>query len=312
MGETNERNYNVIMNDEPEFLKSEYWAPHFDDNCKLSIRYHSLSDNSKILSVLSKPEVKSNKKPLILISGWFSVVYRWSEVLKIVSKEIEVVYIETRDKISSIIEKSKKTDMSVERMVQDIIEIQEDLGVDFNDSICLGSSMGATILLKYLTDRNPAPWKTILIGPVPKFNFPIIGRFLMILPTFMIGFGIKYIRWHVRNFRVDTKKEPKQAKSYDLALKLADPWRIQNSARAAKKHDGWKELGNIDSEVIFAGASTDKIHASEITQQVASKIKNSKYVDFKTNQATHDEKMANFIIKLAQGTEIYNLEDLID
>jgi hypothetical protein len=239
-----------------------------------------------------------------LISGWFSLILRWSEVLQIVSKETQVVYIETRDKTSSIVEKSKQTDMSIERMSLDIAEVSGELGIDFQESICLASSMAATIMLKYLGDQNIAPWKTILLGPVPKFKFPpLLGSLLLAIPTFLVGFGMRYVRWHVLKFRVDKEKEPEQAKSYDLSLKLADPWKIRYSAKAAKRYNGWDDLEKINANVILVGASADKLHASEVTQKISSMIKGSEYVDFQTNQAAHSREMGVYLLNLIDAQE---------
>lgn len=252
--------------------------------------------------MLTIPQEKHNHRPVVIISGWFSVVNRWSDVLKIISVDTTVAYIETRDKISSIIEKSKKTDMSVARMAQDLLEIKDELGVDFSNSICIGSSMGAAILLQYLINQNQSPWKSLLIGPIAKFMFPpVIGSFLLMLPTFMVGFVMRYVRWHLLKFRVDREEEPKQAEGYDLSLSLADPWKIRFSGKAAKKFDIWDNLDQINANMILIGASADKLHASEITQKIGANLRNSEYIDFITNHATHSTEMADFLIKLSKN-----------
>jgi hypothetical protein len=76
-----------------DMTSEDYWQPYFAEDCEISIRYHTLSDKSKILSVLSIPPKRTNLRPVVLISGWFSLILRWSEVLQIVSKETQVVYI---------------------------------------------------------------------------------------------------------------------------------------------------------------------------------------------------------------------------
>jgi hypothetical protein len=194
--------------------------------------------------------------------------------------------------------------MSIERMSLDIAEVSGELGIDFQESICLASSMAATIMLKYLGDQNIAPWKTILLGPVPKFKFPpLLGSLLLAIPTFLVGFGMRYVRWHVLKFRVDKEKEPEQAKSYDLSLKLADPWKIRYSAKAAKRYNGWDDLEKINANVILVGASADKLHASEVTQKISSMIKGSEYVDFQTNQAAHSREMGVYLLNLIDAQE---------
>ncbi|MHA2249053.1 MAG: alpha/beta fold hydrolase [Candidatus Kariarchaeaceae archaeon] len=283
-----------------DFLQISYWEPHFHAKCSLKVEYNQLSDNTQILTVVSKPKTENGLKPIVLVAGWFSIVKRWGAILKVISERTTVVYVETRDKTSSILVKTKQTDMSVERMSKDLTEILPSFGIDFSDAICLGSSMGAAILLDYLSVENIYPWRTVLVGPMPKFTFPpIIGRLLLALPLFFVNIGMKYVRWHVSKFKVDKKKEPDQAETYDISLKLADPWKIRESARASQKFDGWALMESINAYVIVVGASTDKLHAAEIVQQIANLIKNGEYIDFQTNKAAHSAEMGKYLLELA-------------
>ena len=101
------------------------WEQYFSDGCQISTHYVEVSDGSQVLIVKSIPPIKNNKcKPIILIPGWFSNARGWIGTLKEISKCTQVVFFETREKHSCKLV-SKNADFSIERMAQDLRELEE-------------------------------------------------------------------------------------------------------------------------------------------------------------------------------------------
>ena len=69
---------------------------------KYSHRYISGENDVKLFLIHFKPKIKSNFPPVIFIPGWGSIIDSWEVVLKEMTKDFEVYYLETREKSSSI------------------------------------------------------------------------------------------------------------------------------------------------------------------------------------------------------------------
>ncbi|MHA1532764.1 MAG: hypothetical protein ACTSR6_12290, partial [Candidatus Heimdallarchaeota archaeon] len=117
-----------------KFLKAEY-EEYAEE------RYFTVSDGSQIRVLLSKaPKEEYNELTFVLIAGWNTVVSGWDEVLLEAMKDFDVVYIETREKGSSIVVKNAKFDM--DRFSSDIQEIIEELQINQKKMIIFSSSLG--------------------------------------------------------------------------------------------------------------------------------------------------------------------------
>ncbi|MBT4148918.1 MAG: hypothetical protein HOE46_00955, partial [Candidatus Marinimicrobia bacterium] len=64
---------------------------------KYSHRYISGDKDIKLFLIHFKPKIKSNFPPVIFISGWGSIIDSWNVVLKEMTKDFEVYYLETRE-----------------------------------------------------------------------------------------------------------------------------------------------------------------------------------------------------------------------
>ncbi|MCE7735051.1 MAG: hypothetical protein GPJ54_09250 [Candidatus Heimdallarchaeota archaeon] len=272
-----------------------------------------MSDGVHLLVVSSTPKNDENKlRPIILVPGWFSQPTGWIEVTKTISEFTKLIYIETREKNSSILERTKSTQMGIERMSIDIQSLKDNLELNFQESICVGSSLGGSALLHLLSESNSKPFLTVLISPNPDFKLPpILGRLLLSMPLFMIKLVKKYVKWHVLTFKIDRKSNPEQAEKYITTFDAADPWKVRTSARHVTKFKAWEFLPKLDANVIIAGATTDKIHESDRNITVGKLIKNSRYIDFWTNKALHSDEFGKFLAKLA-ADEIIDELDIIE
>ena len=56
----------------------------------------------KLLQVHFSPGLRSQYPPVIFLAGWASLIYSWEIVLREMTKDFEVYYVETREKSSAI------------------------------------------------------------------------------------------------------------------------------------------------------------------------------------------------------------------
>lgn len=299
------------MQNQPQFDK-KHWEQFFHVNTEITHKYHQMDDETHLLVVTVTPNgFDNNLRPVILVPGWFSQPTGWIGVTKSISEFTKLIYIETREKNSSVLLKKKSTDMSIERMSKDLQALKNDLGVNFMESICVGSSLGGSALLHLLYESKTQPAFTVLMSPNPDFKLPpIIGRLILAMPLFMIRIVKAYVKWHVLTFRIDEKAHPDQAEKYKTTFDAAEPWKARTSARHVTKFNAWEFLEKIESNVIIAGATTDKLHKSDRNIKVGKLIKNSKYIDFWTNKALHSKEFGDFVLKLAKHEQIKELESI--
>ena len=98
----------------------------------------------------------------------------WKGVLKVLTESYRIIYLETREKQSSIVADVKKVSFSMERLKLDIGEIIEKVILSSEKFIIAGSSLGASAIIEYCGSGGRKPLSAILISPKAEFGFPKI------------------------------------------------------------------------------------------------------------------------------------------
>ena len=71
------------------------------NDTKVSSDYVSASDGVSLLTIRFQPKNKSAFPPVIFLPGWGSLIDSWQVVLKKMTENFEIYYVETREKSSS-------------------------------------------------------------------------------------------------------------------------------------------------------------------------------------------------------------------
>src|SRR5664280_677392 len=81
----------------------------------------NVSDGVSLKIIDFTPQNISQEKPVILfVAGWISLISGWKDVLKVLTAEHRVIYLESREKQSSTVPDIKKVSFSIERLKLDI------------------------------------------------------------------------------------------------------------------------------------------------------------------------------------------------
>ena len=241
---------------------------------------------------------KSSTGPVIVfVPGWISTVLAWTEVLEELLKKFPILYVETREKSSSVMDRVKGKDFSVARMALDLQEILEKALPDKRRFILLGSSLGSTVIMEYLAGNGPEPLESYLISPLPTFRFPKLLSLLLIqMAPASIYFVLKpIVKWYLLHFRLDPENEKEQVEKYFYSLDTAHPGKLQESAKPLMKYEAWSRLGRIKSPVVIIGAHTDSLHGIETVKRLVNALGNAQYREFTSNKETHNARVAEFI-----------------
>lgn len=237
-----------------------------------------------------KPRVENNNPSVLFVPGWTSMITGWKEVLIEMTKDFTVHYVETREKISSVV--SGDFDYSVEAIGKDLVEVISKLGLNECKYIFFGSSLGATAILDCCRFLKVDPLCLVLIGPNAEFRIPDYGKILIKLfyPP-MYNFFKPYVKWYLKTFRLDIKSDYAQYEKYSSVLDFADPWKLKRAAMAVSNYTVWERLKTIEYPTLILGASKDKLHEPENTKKIVASLKQSTFVDMATNKNTHSAEV---------------------
>jgi pimeloyl-ACP methyl ester carboxylesterase len=105
----------------------------------------AVSDRVRLRVITFKPPKPSPKPPVVFVPGWITLMAAWKDVLREMTKDFTVHYVETREKSSSDV--SGGVPYTVEALGRDIDEIVSRLAPGDGRYVLFGSSLGATVLL---------------------------------------------------------------------------------------------------------------------------------------------------------------------
>jgi hypothetical protein len=258
----------------------------------------TVSDGSS-LRILRKTPVQErfNGYSIIVIVGWGTIVPSWDSLLMEATKDFDVIYLESREKASSVLPKSYEVGM--ERMVKDIQEAIKQLDLDQKKLILLGSCIGATEICYGLYKNMFNPYMPVLIAPPARFEVPpVLRQMIPILPTFLWGIAQPILRWWIIRFKTEDEV---QAAKYLRTLEEADvkKWKRQGLRLAYKRY--WKIFPEIKNHALLVAAETDKMHDAKVTKKINDMMENSVYLNMGSNRDTHApimvEKVREYIPK---------------
>jgi pimeloyl-ACP methyl ester carboxylesterase len=262
-----------------------------------------VSDGVSLKIIDFAPRNVSQEKPVILfVAGWISLISGWKGVLKVLTAEYRVLYLESREKQSSTVPDVKKVSFSMERLKLDIGEIIEKVISPSEKFMLAGSSLGASAILEYCGSEKRKPLSAVLIGPNAEFRFPkIVGTIIPALHP-SLYFSVKpVIKWYLRNFRLDKKNSREQIEKYENTLDCADPYKLKANALALRNYALLNRVDSINVPCLIIGATTDTLHGTENIKRLIKIIPDSLYVELESNMETHSEKAGRVIAEYIQG-----------
>ncbi len=252
--------------------------------------YFAASSNVRLRVVHFSPAQQTNWPTLVFVAGWISKMTAWREVLQELTREFEVFYIETREKISSQIR--GKVGYGVADIGNDLISLIPQFPIAGGQYVLLGSSLGATAILHSAAQLSPPPFALILVAPNAVFRVPWWGLALIrLFPPRLYLFFRPFIKWYLRNFRLNVQEDYAQYEKYASSLDAADPWKLKKGIFALAKYSVWPRLQTVRCPVLIVGASKDTLHEPENLKKMVGLLSTARYVDLETNRGTHSQKL---------------------
>lgn len=235
---------------------------------------------------------------IVFVAGWISLIQGWKNVLREMTKDFTVYYVETREKISSIVE--GKMDFTVEEIGGDVVLLVEQLGLD--DYVLFGSSLGATAIIDGYRLLKRKPVGLVLVAPNAVFRVPLLWKIIVTLFYAPLYALIRpSVKWYLRRFRLNVKTDTAQYEKYCEALDAADPRKLKKAVMSVWSYEVWSKLDSIDCPVLIVNASLDKLHEPENLKRIAAGIPKSVEVNLGTNSQTHDKLVVDAVRSFLQN-----------
>ena len=259
--------------------------------------YVRMSDGVRLRIFEFIPEAADRKKPVIIfVAGWISLISGWKGVLQEITPHFRTIYMETREKRSSLVPQNMNVSFAMDRLRKDIGEVIDELIPEKQNFFLAGSSLGASAILEYCSLNQRIPECAFLIGPNAEFRFPkVLGD---IVPAFhpSLYFAVKpVVKWYLKNFRLDKKNALEQVKKYENTLDEADPYKLKANALAIKNYTVWDKLGTIITPCVIFGATSDTLHGTDNLQKLIAIIPRTEYIELASNTETHSNKAGKLI-----------------
>ena len=250
----------------------------------------SVSDNVSLRVIHFTPEKKSNLPTVLFIPGWISLMKGWKVVLNEMTKDFNVIYAETREKITSKVK--GKAEFSVEAIASDIVKLTEIYKLEKDKYIIFGSSLGGTAILETYQNLKNLPLCFALLGPNAEYRTPWWGKILIRIVWPQLINSLKpFVKWYLGKFRLDLEVDRAQYEKYCNALDAADPRKLKPAARSLSKYKIWGILKDIKLPILIVGASKDLLHEPQNIIDMDKMLPNSTFLDMETNTLAHGPEM---------------------
>jgi pimeloyl-ACP methyl ester carboxylesterase len=259
----------------------------FEDDSEKT--YLTMEDGTQILAMHTYPNKEyHNGFTLMLIAGWGSIPPGWKDFIEEAKKDFNFIYLETREKDSSIFPKKPQRG-GITLLSSDLASVISQLNLDQNKLLLFGSCMGANLIADGLAKDKFNPLISFLAGPQPEWPLPRGARTLMGLGTRHTLTPIRPIlRFWIKN---TLKNSPEAAAKYVRVINEASPlkWWWIGKPIALEKYMPLYE--KIRKPVVIIAEEGDEMHLPEETKEIARSIPDSVLISMPSNLATHSDLM---------------------
>ena len=250
----------------------------------------AVTDNVSLRVITFTPSQQTDNPPVIFVAGWITLLEAWKHVLREMTKDFKIYYIETREKISSQVR--GKVEYGVEDIARDLVRLVDIFQLQEKNYILFGSSLGASAILESCRILDRKPLCLVLIGPNMVFRVPRFAKAIITVFYPRLYLLIKpLVKWYLRTFRLDIESDSEQYAKYCRNIDAADPWKLKKAVMKLWKWEAWNLLKDIECPILVAGASKDSLHEPENLKKMISIMPNATYIDLETNKGTHSAEM---------------------
>lgn len=236
---------------------------------------------------------------VLFIPGWASTPYTWRHFVPNLCQYGNVLYLETREKPSSRLQRASSFD--VVAVGSDIVRFLENrLGGQEYGLVC--ASAGANVVIETWCALIPKPCWCVLLLPHRKISIPKYVLLLKFLPTAILPL-VKRALLALISRGVIPKSLSAQRDGILSALDRADMRKLQSSAAAWRNYClDPKQAAYVDIPTLVVGATRDPVHKAEEAREILAKLPKGYWYDAETFTSAHSSRTANFVLEWIETT----------
>jgi pimeloyl-ACP methyl ester carboxylesterase len=234
---------------------------------------------------------------VLFIPGWGGVVDGFEEVIAAIDEDVELYYLETREKGSS--EVSLDSEFSMKQCAEDVRDAVDTIGLPAGGYVLMGSSFGAAVALQALTALQRLPAVTVLFEPMPELWLPrlLVKALGTLLPVGLVSF----LRPVLKRLVLAGMREEVQRARVERVIDSADlaKWR-----RAALRLVDWHILSiapAVAEPVSVIQASGDRFHTGSVFPEIAEALPAGRLYRLPVPESEREHLMGRIASLYARG-----------
>jgi pimeloyl-ACP methyl ester carboxylesterase len=250
-----------------------------------------LSTGVSLRVVTITPAEESRRLPVVLMTGLVSVMRTFRNIIRELSNEHQVYYVETREKSSSVV--PDRADFSVEAMGLDTVDVIHRLGLKENGYIFIGASLAATAAIHCHDQFREHPRAMIFLEPNAMFVYPRWSLSIIRYAAPFYRFVRPVAQWYLQTFRINAKEDQEMLQINRRALSAADPYKLRDTVLAICDYEVWDHLEAVRTPVMIVYASKDKFHVHDDIMRMISMMDTATPHDLETHERIHSPEFVN-------------------
>ena len=244
-------------------------------------------------------EPNENTKNIVYYSGFISYIFLWRDSVKVLRKNHNIIFLETREKEFSSFPPDKVI-YSANTLGEDFLLAFKELDLDPQECVIAGSSIASVGVLEAMSETNFNPFLSVHSSPQmtykennkPKILATYFPHFLVILlkPFIYLSYKIKFRR----------DKESGRSRIHTLSrmfMRSSLLWMRKLESFMPDYQMTKEAVENINSPVVIVGAQDDPEHDTDSVKEMTNLIPGSKFRPVPFKDDTHNEVFAQVILE---------------
>jgi len=270
------------MLDATRIKAPDFWSDEVSNNFYIPV------DDGQIRVFHIKPKKPISKRPLVLIPGWGGIPQAYEDFYEPIHEKVECFFIETREKGSSILDKTKAR-MDMSQKAKDVQDAINYLKLRDKDFVLHGTCWGSSIILNGLIEGILTAPTILATDPMHTLWFPkwILRYVSPILPIFIVNL----LRPIIKRIVTFGMKEKVQKQRTIAFIDNAVPWKWKKGAEEVKDFELYGNLHRIKEEVFVINGTIDRIHNQTEYPKIANQMPNGRFIFMKTDESNRERLM---------------------
>lgn len=275
--------------------KSEYALENETDK-----KFIDLPNGAKLRVLTLKADEKTDEtRDIVFYSGYISYIFLWRESVKLLRKNHNIVFIETREKEFSSFPPDDVV-YDVDTLGEDFVQSLKELKIEPEDCVVTGSSIASVGVLEAMSKYGVQPFLSVHSSPQKTYKENNMIKILpklfphwfvsLVKPFVYLSYKIKFRRDKESGIsRIHTLRRMLQKSSLQWMRKIKSFMPEYEMNREAVK--------NIKSPVIIVGAQDDPEHDTGSIEEIVELIPGAKFRPVPFKNDTHSEAYAKIILE---------------